>query len=334
MDEKTYKYVCEKCEYKCKYKQNWNKHLQTKKHNDNYRTYTCRICNYICKTKSLYNQHLKTKKHMCNETKQKLHISSRKNSNKITHTTNNDASFSLLDTRIEQQTKPSSTSRIGSGCISKMLACITEQNEKLEEFISKQTETNKQLMELAKEPKIINHITQTNTTNNTNNTFNLNNFLTIECKDAPNFKDFIQSIEIGRPELEFLQKHGYFKSFENFVIKQLETMEQTKRPLHCLDQKRKKFIVKHDDSWTKEDIEKRVRYSIDHFCTLLLKEYIHWKDDHPNWKEDDGELNDIGLYLSNEILSPYNEKKNEKIETKVYQGLSSLIIHKHYVECN
>lgn len=212
----------------------------------------------------------------------------------------------------------------------------THNFQKIEEIMIKQSETQQRLMEIQENTqKQIQEISKTPTVivNNNNktihNTFNMNNFLNISCKDAPNFKDFVLSLQVGRPELEFLQENGYVKSFENFVIRQLQSMEQTKRPLHCLDQKRKKFIVKHDDAWSKDDVEKRVRYSIDHFCTLLLQEYTRWKDENPQWKENDDELNDIGLYLSNEIFSPYNTKKNEKIEAKVYTYLSNLIIDKN-----
>lgn len=210
----------------------------------------------------------------------------------------------------------------------------THNLQKIEEFMIKQSEIQQRLMEIQENTqKQIQEISKTPTVivnNKTiHNTFNMNNFLNISCKDAPNFKDFVLSLQVGRPELEFLQENGYVKSFENFVIRQLQSMEQTKRPLHCLDQKRKKFIVKHDNAWSKDDVEKRVRYSIDHFCTLLLQEYTRWKDENPQWKENDDELNDIGLYLSNEIFSPYNTKKNEKIEAKVYTYLSNLIIDKN-----
>jgi hypothetical protein len=156
----------------------------------------------------------------------------------------------------------------------------------------------------------------------------LNTFLNIDCNDAPNFKDFVQSIQVNRKELEFLQQYGYINSFKNVVINQLLTMEQTKRPVHCLDQKRKLFILKDKNNWTREDIEKHFRYAVDHFCTLQLQEYTKWKDEHPHWKDDDGELFMLGATTNTEILSPYNEKKSEKIENKVLLEMTNCIIQK------
>jgi hypothetical protein len=293
-------FICDKCNYQCKTKQNWEKHLQTKKHNNEVikkdSSFYCDYCNYTTLKKSSFQQHLQSKKHLL---KCKLYNIEKETNQSIEINKKNNIS---CDTKYNN---------------------IVEQNNIL---IEKMIETNKQLLEIAKTPQTIIY---NNNQKTINNTFNLNNFLLNDCNDAPNFKDFLFSLQIGRKDLNFLQENGYIKSYENVIVKQLENMDQTKRPLHCLDQKRKKFIMKDKNVWTKENIEKAFRLSIDHFSNLLLCEYNKWKDDHPEWKENtEDELFDIGLFLSNEILSPYNEKKNIKIETNVLQNMLNLTIEK------
>jgi hypothetical protein len=330
MKNNRIKFHCEKCNYTCYTKQNWNKHLSTKKHNSAEKEdkYICNLCDYICYKKSLFTQHLQTKKHTMN-----MNIKKQEKDYKNNNSINNNCKNNIEDNNkinncknnIEVNNKINNINN--NDTLSFMISEMIEHKKCLEQIMKTQNSTNEKLYQLSNEPKVINNIY-----NNTkiNNTFNLHNFLQVDCNDALNFKDFIFSLQIGRNDLEFLQKNGYIKSYENVIVKQLENMEQTKRPLHCLDQKRKKFILKDKDNWTKENIEKTLRLSIDHFCNLLLCEYNKWKDDHPDWKENtDDELFDIGLHLSNEILSPYNEKKMPKIEAVVLQNMLNFTIEKN-----
>jgi hypothetical protein len=356
------KYYCKYCNYKCEKKSSLIQHLRSNKHYNNIKNsiskvenknitdmngitnntkeiknikkrntketmidykYNCTSCNYKTNRQFLWKQHIQTIKHTKNiNTEQNV----KDKEIMIKQQENKEIENNKLGNK-EIENKQQENNKLGNKEIENIFINLIKQNEKINTILEEQQKTNEKLidqqnkiLDLANTPRII---------NKTYNTFNLNNFLNIDCKDAPNFKDFIFSIEIGRKELEFLQEYGYLKSFEDVILKQLENMEQTQRPLHCLDQKRKKFIIKHENNWTKEDIEKRIRLSIDHFSTLLILEYNKWKDEHPYWKDNtDDEIFDIGIHMSNEILSPYNNKKTEKIESKVLQGFTGLTINK------
>lgn len=75
------KYTCHYCDYSTEYKNKFNRHLQTKKHNknkDNTGTkstqqdkYNCECCQYSTKQKAHYTRHLNSKKHLKNLNKQK-----------------------------------------------------------------------------------------------------------------------------------------------------------------------------------------------------------------------------------------------------------------------
>ncbi len=355
-----YKYNCEKCNFRTNICPNWERHLSTKKHNKN--VYTCELCNYICSKYKHYTQHLETKKHLSKYNKQNRIVCNKEDNtlyieNQISNTKNkiittnfvcdlcnytcktkglykqhlqtkkHNKNIKTVDVDVDISTNENNDTqnKIIPEYVTKILSDYNEQTNKLCKIIEQQNDTNKQLLEIVKTPQTIIY----NNQKTINNTFNLNNFLNMDCSEAPNLKDFIFSLQIGRTDLCFLQENGYIKSYENVIVKQLENMDQTKRPLHCLDQKRKKFIMKDKNVWTKENIEKTLRLSIDHFSNLLLCEYNKWKDDHPEWKENtEDELFDIGLFLSNEILSPYNEKKMSKIESHILQNMLNLTIQK------
>ncbi len=46
--------------------------------------------------------------------------------------------------------------------------------------------------------------------------------------------------------------NGFVKSIQNTFVKQLKGMEQTKRPIHCTDKKRKTIYIKEEDEWNKD----------------------------------------------------------------------------------
>jgi hypothetical protein len=296
-------FECNECKYSTNIRFCWERHLNSKRHN-NTTERVCDVCNYHTKNKFLYNQHLRTKKHLRNV---------EQNSKEDKHNSNKEGLYEnvykLFDNEICQKDE--------SNQIMKSI---------IMEFMKQQEKTTNTLLEIAKEPRTI---TTTTTTTTKQKTFNLNNFLHIECKDAINYSDFLKSIEVNRQDLEYLQANGYTKTYQNIVLKQLQDMEQTKRPLHCIDQKRKKFIIKDKDIWTKENIYAKLRLSIDYFCTALIKEYNAWKDDHPGWKENpEHEIFDISMLMSKEILSPYHSKKKDSIESKVHIHLTELVIDK------
>jgi hypothetical protein len=96
------------------------------------------------------------------------------------------------------------------------------------------------------------HNTQTHT-NSHNKTFNLQIFLNETCKDAMNLTDFINSIDLQLSDLESVGKLGFVNGISNILIKNLNAMDVTKRPVHCSDTKREVMYVKEDGKWEKDE---------------------------------------------------------------------------------
>jgi hypothetical protein len=94
--------------------------------------------------------------------------------------------------------------------------------------------------------------TQTHT-NSHNKTFNLQIFLNETCKDAMNLSDFINSIDLQLSDLESVGKLGFVNGISNILIKNLNAMDVTKRPVHCSDTKREVMYVKEDGKWEKDE---------------------------------------------------------------------------------
>jgi hypothetical protein len=100
----------------------------------------------------------------------------------------------------------------------------------------------------------MNNSCNTQTHNNSHNkTFNLQIFLNETCKDAMNLSDFINSIDLQVSDLESVGKLGFVNGISNILIKNLNAMDVTMRPVHCSDTKREVMYVKEDGKWEKDE---------------------------------------------------------------------------------
>jgi len=95
-----------------------------------------------------------------------------------------------------------------------------------------------------------------NTTNSHNKTFNLNMFLNETCKNAMNITDFVDSLQLQISDLENVGDVGYIEGISNIIIKKLNALDITERPIHCTDKKRETMYIKDEDKWEKEDEKK------------------------------------------------------------------------------
>jgi hypothetical protein len=95
-----------------------------------------------------------------------------------------------------------------------------------------------------------------NNINSNNKTFNLNVFLNETCKDAMNITDFIDSLKLQLSDLENVGEVGYIEGISNIIIKNLNALDITERPIHCTDKKRETMYIKDEDKWEKEDENK------------------------------------------------------------------------------
>ena len=95
-----------------------------------------------------------------------------------------------------------------------------------------------------------------NTTNNTiNNNININLYLNEHCKNALNIEDFVKKIQLSLEDYNFALENGYAKGVSNVLIKNIEDLDDTERPIHSSDKKRGKFYVKSQGEWKKENGE-------------------------------------------------------------------------------
>jgi hypothetical protein len=167
-------------------------------------------------------------------------------------------------------------------------------------------------------------------TNSHNKSFNLNFFLNETCKNAMNITDFINSLQLQISDLEKVGELGYVEGISNIIIKNLNALDVTERPVHCTDQKRETMYIKDEDKWEKEDdkkskLHKMVRKVSSKNIDLISK----FKELYPDWKKSSSKVSDQFDKIIIESMGGKGENDYEKEEKIIKKVAKSVFINKN-----
>jgi hypothetical protein len=126
------------------------------------------------------------------------------------------------------------------------------------------------------------HNTTNNTTNSHNKAFNLNFFLNETCKDAMNIMDFVDSIKLQLSDLEKVGELGYVEGISNIIVKNLNELDVTQRPVHCTDKKRETMYIKDEDKWEKDESNSKIKKAIKRVASKNQRLLPKFKEAHPD----------------------------------------------------
>ena len=214
--------------------------------------YFCEKCNYICCKKYSWERHILTAKHKESTNVNSLATKSTEFGQKgqIYCCKNCGKEYSDRSGLWRHKKK--------DNCVNNCIIKNDDKNDKLIEYLMKENKEMKDLiLEIVK-----NGTYNTNNTNNTNNTtntnshnkaFNLNFFLNETCKNAMNITEFVDSIKLQLSDLIDVGELGYVEGISKIIVKNLNNLDETERPIHCTDKKRETMYVKDQGNWEKED---------------------------------------------------------------------------------
>jgi len=294
--EKTPKFVCGSCAYKCSKQSDWERHIVTRKHQKMVGYLQKEPPSYPCSCGKTYNhrQSLFNHKKKCNgpivEAKE------------------------IKEEQFEKPHQPSITND--------MILTLIEQNKELQ----------KQLIEMSKQTNVINN----NTTNNNtlNNQFNLNVFLNEDCKDALNIADFINSLKLTVNDLEQTGKLGFSQGITRIFVQALKQLDVNMRPLHCTDIKRETVYIKDQDTWEKEDAEKtKLRNVIKQLARKNLKVLPEWQAENPEFRYLDPPENKQFMQISMSSLGSEFGDEQEKMDERIIKNvLKEVVLDKKVIK--
>jgi hypothetical protein len=196
-----------------------------------------------------------------------------------------------------------------------------DKNEDLINYLIKENQEFKSLiLEIVKKDNTINNnntISNSNV-NSHNKTFNLQFFLNETCKNAMNINDFVDSIKLQLSDLENVAKIGYVEGLSKIIIKNLNALDVTERPVHCSDSKRDTMYVKDEDKWEKENENNhKVLKAIEDIATKNSKMVKEWKNKNPECASSKSHKADVYSHIMIQAVCSNNDANNTKILKKI-----------------
>tara|TARA_Y100000992_G_scaffold302503_1_gene276955 strand:+ start:4431 stop:5315 length:885 start_codon:yes stop_codon:yes gene_type:complete len=238
MPKNAQEFYCEKCDFSCNKKSNFEKHLLTTKHKmeingnigngKNADFFECENCSKTFKSNSGLWKHKKK----------------------------------CLTINNEIKTENIKTESKHSVDYKDMFLEMMKQNQELQSTLQSVI------------PKMGN--TTTNNTNITNH-YNLHVFLNEQCKDALNIMDFINSLHLQFNDLESTGRLGFVEGTSKIIINGLKELDVHKRPIHCSDLQNEILYVKDDNIWKRDNDNKdTMKKAIDEVSRANIKQLPQW----------------------------------------------------------
>ena len=285
------KYVCEKCDYRCNKKSEYDRHTLTAKH------------------KILQNPTSKiaVQVYSCNCGKQYKHASSLYAHKKTC--------FIL---------KPHDTIE-GDGdahCSSISLTGTEIDKEMLVNMLLKNQDVMEKMIEMMPQLGMSHSHNTTNTNSHNTQNFNIQMFFYFFCKNAMNLTDFIDTLPITAETYDDTIDNGLTKTITSMITNGLSQLDVLERPIHCTDATRKTLYVKEDNVWEKDNELIQILSGIRNIASKQRTLIDKWRDVNHGWEKNDK----IQTRFTNLICNSMVDIENDVKETnKIIRSLSKTV---------
>jgi hypothetical protein len=278
----------------------------------------CECCDYNTCKKSDFAKHLTTDKHKNNENGSKMVVNGSEKSPKVAQYVCECGKIYKYDSGYYRHKK---------NCNGVNITMTTDEPID-KELIMMLLKQNSQLIQQNADLVKNSSITTTNSHNNTNTnshnkTFNLQFFLNETCKNAMNIKEFVDSIKLQLSDLESVGKIGYVEGLSKIIIKNLNALDVTERPVHCSDSKRDTMYVKDEDKWEKEnENNEKVLQAIEDIANKNSKQVKEWKHKNPECASSKSFKADVYSHIMIEAVCSNNNANNNKVLKKLIKEVT------------
>jgi len=308
-------FCCEKCDYECCKQSDFTKHTLTQKHQSLQDT-TLKVANtpnFVCNCGKIY-------KH-----------SSSLYAHKKTCVIINKDNTSIDDENTHTNTVQNLEQKIDIFDLVKFL--IKENSEIKHMMIEQQCKMMEQQNMMIGQQNIVLEIAKNGTqntinTNSHNKAFNLNLFLNETCKDAMNINDFVESIKLQVSDLENVGEVGFVEGISNIIVKNLNALDITKRPIHCTDKKREIIYIKDDNSWEKDESQCKMRRMIKKVVSKNQRLIPKFKEQNPEYNKSYSKVSDKYNKLIIESMGGSGDNDLEKEDKIIRNIVKNVVVDK------
>jgi hypothetical protein len=198
-----------------------------------------------------------------------------------------------------------------------LIQTIIKDNHEVKQLLIEQ---NMKMIDFAKNNTVINNTTNNNTTNNN---FNLQMFLNVQCKDALNISDFLESLQVQIKDLEDTGRLGYVDGISKIFLNGLNNLDINSRPIHCSDLKREVIYIKDKDVWEKENNDRdKLKLAIKTITSKNIKQIPLWQKQNPDCFDSSSKKNDQYLKIVSNAMNGLTKEETEKNYDKIIAKLA------------
>lgn len=355
-EQNNKEYFCNFCDYNARKKSNYERHILTQKHLNNEKMKrrqfcqkkeaergrrrqknellnVCKICDYIAVDNYNLERHFRTDRHKDAQKSIEEIKRREKLKDENQQIVNSNTKVYICEECDKEYKSKSGLYKHRKVCSMKSFESSTKKimmemlqtNKELQNIIINQNQKleqqNEQLIKIANKPS-----TQFNNSNNCNNTTYIENYLNVECKDAINLTDFIKQLQITMNDLLYLSDNGFTKSVKRLMIDSFVNMEQTKRPIHCTNKRKRTLYVKDKDKWEQDKEHKKIKHSITKLHNKELSYFTEYTDENTEeYIHDDAKFRE----RNNIIIGLTSCNKDNTVKDIVKEASKSLYLSKN-----
>ena len=312
--------------------------------------FECQICNFKCSKKSNYEIHNNTKRHLYRVNGNKMETDDKfKNADFPCECGKKYSTKSGLWKHKQKCELPNDFSDFSDSnntnkniniidisdvkMLTNMVLEVVKQNKDL---VEQNNETQKQNQDLINKLYEICKNGTHNTTNNNNNnnshnkSFNLQFFLNETCKNAMNITDFVDSLQLQLSDLEKVGEVGYIEGISSIIIKNLNAMDISERPIHCTDKKRETMYIRDEDKWEKEDDKKaKLHKMVKNVAYKNINLISDFQELHPDWKKINSKYSDQINKIIIESMGGKGDNEYDKEEKIIKRVAKEVFVDKN-----
>jgi hypothetical protein len=283
--------------------------------------FSCNACNFKTKNKKDFGKHLMTAKHNALKAieESKTKIMCCENCNKEYKSRNGLWYHKKKCEKTQKIQNPQEKTQYDNSYENMY------EKEIIMQLLKQNNDLSNKVIEMMSTPTINNSMINSN-----NKQFNMNVFLNENCKNAMNITDFVNSLQIETKELENVGKLGYVEGISNIFIRGLKELDETERPMHCMDKKRDTLYIKEGDVWNKDEKKEKVKQVIGQIAHKNFMKLIEWKEENPAWENIETKKHSQYINLVKQVftgITPDDDnginKIIKKVATEVYVDKSA-----------
>jgi hypothetical protein len=270
--------------------------------------FCCESCYYFTDKKSSFTKHLLTAKH--HKLTEVNTFSNKSCSHKFACELCDKSFKSRVGLWKHKKSECCATSDAEEPSDKALIMLLLKENSELRK---EQTDIKEIILEIVKNGTHNVNTNNTTYTNSNNNAFNLNFFLNETCKNAMNITDFVDSIKLQLNDLTDVGEIGFVEGISKIIIKNLNNLDETERPIHCTDKKRETMYIKDQNKWEKEDENKtRLRRFVKSVANKNIKLLPQFREKYPEYKNSSSKISDTHDKLVIEAMTS-DDAKDDKI---------------------